>query len=174
MRLRLPKTLPLLPLLLVALGFASHMAAQTNAAVIDFEQALLATAEMQKAATDLEAKFKPRQQELVDLQKELQGIQQKLQAAQGDDAVALQNEGQRKQREAQRKTEDLQADIDFERSVILQRGSEKMRGVVDKLAVDKSLDLIVEASTTVFAKPALDITQAAVAAYNQAYPAAAQ
>jgi outer membrane protein len=161
-------------LLLSALLPVSRASAQIKLAVVDFQEALLGTAEMQKAATELENKFRPRQQELDKLQQALQEIQQKLQTADGAAAAGLQNEGQRKQREAQRKSEDLQADVEFERNGVLQKGAEKMRLIVAKLAETKGLDLIVDVNNTLFAKPALDLTQEAATAYNAAHPVAAQ
>jgi outer membrane protein len=161
-------------LLLSALLPVPRASAQIKLAVVDFQEALLATAEMQKAASELENKFRPRQQELDKLQQALQEIQQKLQTADGAAAAGLQNEGQRKQREAQRKSEDLQADVEFERNGVLQKGAEKMRLIVAKLAETKGLDLIVDLNNTLFAKPALDLTQEAVTAYNAAHPVAAQ
>jgi outer membrane protein len=152
---------------------ASRAVAQTKVGVADFQEALLATADMQKAAAALEAKFRPRQQELEKLQTELQEIQQKLQnAPQGPEAASLQSEGARKQRDAQRKSEDLQADVEYERNNVLQVGSEKMRAVMNKLAETKGLDLIVDINNTLFAKPALDLTAEATAAYNAAHPVA--
>ncbi len=46
-----------------------------------------------------------------------------------------------------------------------------MTEVVKKLAEEKGLDLVVEGSTTLYFKPALDITNDAIAAYDKAYPA---
>jgi len=174
MRLRENKNVLFLPvLLLAALLPGARAVAQTKVAVADFQEALLATAEMQKAGADLEAKFRPRQSELEKLQTELQEIQQKLQnAPQGPEAGALQSEGARKQREAQRKSEDLQADVEYERNNVLQEGAVKMRAVLNKLAETKGLDLIVDVNNTLFAKPALDLTAEATAAYNAAHPVA--
>ena len=45
-----------------------------------------------------------------------------------------------------------------------------MRDLVTKLAESKGLDVVVDAGNTVFFKPALDITNEAMAAYDKAYP----
>ena len=42
--------------------------------------------------------------------------------------------------------------------------------VIDKLAADKGLDIIVDAADMVFFKPAFDLTVEATAAYDKAYP----
>ena len=148
--------------------------AQTKLAVINLQRAVLESDEIQKASAAMEAKYKPRQQELEKNQKDLQGIQQQLQAGAGkltSQAEAdLTAQGQRKQRDIQRMTEDLQADVNAERTDILGKSSQKMAEVVKKLAEEKSYDVVVDVSNTVYFKPALDITAEALAAYNKAYP----
>ena len=163
------KTLRLVAL--AALALAAPLAAQTKIGVVDFQQALLATADMQKQAGNLEAKFKSRQEELDRLAAELQQIQTQLQSATGQQAVQLQNDGARKQREAQRLSEDLQSEVDFERDRILQGGAQKMRDVLQKLREEKALDLIVDISSVISFNTALDLTGAATAAYDTAHPA---
>ena len=70
----------------------------------------------------------------------------------------------------QRLGEDLQADVDRERNEILTKTSQKLKQVVDKLAEEKGLDIVVDAADTVFFKPALDLTKEATAAYDKANP----
>jgi outer membrane protein len=143
-------------------------------AVINLQRAVLESNEIKKASTVLETKFKPRQQELEKLQADLERIQQQLQAGQGklspQGEADLQAEGTRKQTTMQRKSEDLQKDVDAERNEILAKSSKQMQDVVAKLAADKGYDVVVDISNTVFFKPALEITNDAIAAYNAAYP----
>ncbi len=158
--------------LLAALVSPSFLAAQTKVGVVDFQQALLDTAEMKKEAATLEAKYKPRREEIAKLTEELQEIQKKLQTATGAEANRLQNEGTRKQREGQRLNEDLQSDWNFDRDEILQRGSVKMRNAIEKVAQEKGLDLVVDVNTALFFKPAMELTAEATAAYDAANPVA--
>jgi Skp family chaperone for outer membrane proteins len=148
--------------------------AQAKIGIVDFQQALLATAEMQKEASKLEQKYKPDQDKLQALSQELQTIQTKLQSAQGEEAAKLQAEGQEKQVDAQRLTEDLQTDIDFDRQQILEGGSQRMRTVINELRASKGLDLIVDVTSTLSFNSALDLTTEATAAYDAKHPAAAQ
>jgi len=165
----------LLPALLVgaaAVVSPSLGAAELKVGVINFQRAILGTAEMKKASADLLAKYKPQQDQLDKLQKDLTEIQAKLQdpkiaAAQGAD---LQAEGQRKQREATRITEDVQGEAEKDRNDILQRGAMRMTEVVKKLADEKGLDVVVDTANTVFFKPALEITEEAIAAYDKTFP----
>jgi outer membrane protein len=46
-----------------------------------------------------------------------------------------------------------------------------MSEVVKKIAEEKGLDMVVDVTTTIFFKPAMEITADAIAAYNKAYPA---
>ena len=153
--------------------FPAAAAAELKVGVINFQRAVLGTGEMKNASAALLAKYKPQQDQLEKLQKELAEIQAKLQdpkiaAAQGAD---LQVEGQRKQREATRISEDVQGEADKDRNEILQRGAARMTEVVKKLADDKGLDVVVDTANTVFFKPALEITEEAIAAYDKTFPA---
>ena len=106
--------------------------AQSKVAVISLQRAVIESEEIQKASAAMEAKYKPRQQELEKAQKDLQGIQQQLQAGQGkltSQAEAdLTSQGQRRQRDIQRMSEDLQADVDRERNEVLGTSTRKDAG----------------------------------------------
>jgi outer membrane protein len=152
---------------------ACAASAQVKIGIVDSQAALAATAEVKKVQADLEAKYKKRNADFQQLQKELQTIQQQLSLgdkltpqAQSEYTV----QGQRKQRELQRMGEDLQADVDRDRNEVLTKTSQKLKQVIDKLAAEKGLDIVVDAADTVFFKPALDITKEATAAYDKANP----
>jgi outer membrane protein len=155
--------------------FASSIAsAQTKIGVVNFQKAILDTAELKKASTDLQNKYKPRQdalekaqRELADIQTQLQGSGGKL-SAQGE--ADLQARGQRKQREVERLGQDLQDDVNNERNTVLQRAGARMQEIVKKMMDDKGLDLIIDIANAVSFKPSLDVTSDAVAAYDKAYP----
>lgn len=146
--------------------------AQTKVAVINSQKALLETEEIKKAQADLQAKYKPRQDEMEKLQKDLQDIQTQLQSgklnALGEQEANA--SGQRKQRELQRLQQDLQEDVDRDRNEILQRAGTRMQDVVKKLADEKGFDIVIDTSNTVYYKAALDLTADAVTAYNKANP----
>ena len=147
--------------------------AQLKVGIVNFQQALLGTSEMKKASNDLLVKYKPQQDQLEKLQKDLNDIQAKLQDPKTTPAMGadLQADGQRKQREATRISEDVQGEADKDRNEILQRGAARMTEVVKKLADDKGLDVVVDTANTVFFKPALEITEEAIAAYDKTFPA---
>src|SRR5580700_3487462 len=173
MSVRFGLRLAMVCLALISLSKAGF--GQTKMAIVSLQRAVLGSAEIKKASAEMEAKYKPRQQEMEKVQRELAGIQQQLDtnagkltpAAQAD----LQAQGQRKQRELQRMNDDLQADVTAERNEILGSSGGKMREIVKKLAEEKGVDVIVDEQSTLFFKPALDLTTEAIANYDKAYPA---
>jgi outer membrane protein len=167
-----------LRLILVCSAFlstASILSAQAKVAVINLQRAVLESAEIKKASAEMEARYKPRQAEAQKIERELQGIQQNLQANAGkltpQAEADLTAQGQRLQRQLQRMQEDLQGDVDRDRNDILGKATERMSAVVRKLAEEKALDLVVDVSNAVYFKPALEITNDAIAAYDKANPA---
>jgi outer membrane protein len=154
---------------------AGAASAQNKVAVISLQRAVLESDEVQKALAGLEAKFKPQQQKLEALQRDIEGIRQQLQAGSGkltpSAEADLTAQGQKKQRDLQRMSDDLQGDFNNERTEIGNASVKKMAEVVKKLAEEKGYDVVVDATNTVYFKPALDVTAEVLAAYNKAYPA---
>jgi outer membrane protein len=169
--LRLTRFLPAAALLL---AFSTMAFAQVKVGIINTQKALLDTGELKKAQKEMEAKFKPKQDEVEKLQREISGIQQQLQTMAGKLTPQAEQEmqftGQRKQKDLQRLTEDLQAEVEIHRNDILRKAGDKMQAVLQKLAEAKALDLLVDIGNTVYFKPALDVTAEATAAYDKAHP----
>jgi|SRR5580700_3668851 outer membrane protein len=147
---------------------------QTKMAIVSLQRAVLGSAEIKKASAEMEAKYKPRQQEMEKVQRELAGIQQQLDTNAGKltptAEADLRAQGQRRQRELQRMNDDLQADVTAERNEILGSSGKRMKAIVQKLAEEKGLDVIVDEQSALFFKPALDLTADAITAYDKAYP----
>lgn len=161
----------------VALGALMTVAlfGQGKIAILNTQKALLDTGEIKKAQADLEAKFKPRTDELRKLDADLADIQNRLNAGAGkltpQVEADLTSQGQRKQREMQRKQEDLQAEVERDRQEILLKASQRMQEVVKKLSEEKGYDVVIDSSNTVHFKTTLEITADATAAYDKAHPA---
>jgi outer membrane protein len=157
-------------------AFAGAATAQNKVAIVNLQKAVLESDEIKKAGADMDAKFKPRQQAAQKIEQELQGIQQQLQNGQGkltpQAEADLQATGTRRQRELQHLSDDLQTDVTAERNDILQKASVKMQEVVKKVAEEKGFDMVVDTQTTIYFKPAMEITADVLAAYNKAHPAA--
>jgi outer membrane protein len=166
-------TIPALAVCVAGL-ISSTAAAQTKVGVVNFQKALLDTAELKKASVDLQNEFKPRQDQLEKVQRELADIQTQLQASAGKLSAAgeaeLQARGQRRQTEATRLTQDLQDDVTARRNTVLQRSGTRMTEIVKKLAEEKGFDVVVDTQNTYYFKAALEFTSEATAAYDKAYP----
>ena len=153
--------------------FSSAASAQLKVAVINVQKALADTDELKKASAEMAKKYQPRQDEMDKIQKELESIDQQLSSGKlnAQATADLQAQGTRKQRDAQRLSDDMNADVEKDRQDILAKMSQKMQDVINKLSQEKGLDLVLEASQTLYMKPELDITADATAAYNKANPA---
>jgi outer membrane protein len=159
------------------LAICQVLPAQTKVAVVNLQRAVFDSAEIKKADALMQATFKPRQdeidrldKEIADLAKQLQGSNGKLSPQQESDLTA---NGQNKQRRLKYLQDDLQTDAQNYRNDVLSKSSQKMTDVVKKLAEEKGVDLVVDTSTTLYFKPALDLTNDAIAAYDKAYPVTA-
>ena len=151
---------------------ATVASAQLKVAVVNVQKAMLDSDELKKVSAEMENKYKPKQDELNKLESDLQSIQTQLQSnklsQQAQQDLTLQ--GQRKQRDAQRISDDLQAELDRDRQDVLGKAAQKMQEVIKKLAEAGGYDLVVDVSQALYFKPAMDITDQALAAYNKTYP----
>ena len=186
MRMRFVVKRMLPAILAVIVMVQVHPAAQaTEIGAIDFQRALADTAEMRKNNKEIEAKYRPRQEQVAKLSQEIQELEQKLQQAAVSDMAALQDQLARKRRDAQRKQEDTETDFRFEMADVFQAGTSRMRFVVAKLADEKGLDLVIdvqlltdpfsrqlnpEQAKPLYLKPALDMTAEATSRYDQEFP----
>ena len=179
----LPAILAVIVLLPVRL--AAQATDYVKIGAIDFQRALGETAEMRKHIKEIEAKYRPRQEQVAKLSQEIQELEQKLQQGEVSDMAALQDQLVRKRRDAQRKQEDTETDARFEMADVFQAGTSRMRFVVAKLAGEKGLDLVIdvqlltdpysrqlnpEQAKPLYLKPALDMTAEATRRYDQEFP----
>jgi outer membrane protein len=154
---------------------ATTLLAQSKVAIVNIQKAVVETAEIKKALTEMESKYRPRQAQMEKLQGEIRQIQQQLQSMAGKLTPSAEQDlniqAQRKQKDFQRMGEDLQADVDREKNDVFGKAAQRMQDVVKKLAEAKALDVVVDVNSTIYFKPALDVTAEAIAAYDKAYPA---
>ncbi len=141
-------------------------------AIINAQKAVGETQEIKKAQIALEAKYRPRQQEIETLQRDLQGLQQQLNTPNlpPQREAQLRQDATEKQKRLQREGEDLQSDVNAERQDILGKAGRQMTQVIQKIAEQRGLDVVIDVTNTLYFKPALDITAEATAAYDKAYP----
>lgn len=161
-----------------ALALCSHVvSAQTKVGVINMQKAVFDTAEISKANDEMQAKYKPKQDEINQLNAKIEEIAKQLQDGAGKLAPQaesdLRAQGQRLQRDLQYKQQDLQEQVNEDRQSILTASSQKMTEVIKKIAEEKGLDLVVDTQNTYYFKPVMDLTAEATAAYNKAHPVTA-
>jgi outer membrane protein len=158
-----------------ALAFSLPATAQLKVAVVDLQKALQQTAEIKQAEADLKARFGPRQEEVATLEKEIARLQQDAQQGQGKYTEAAMAEIvaqlQNKQRQYQRNAQALQEDVNRDRQDLLSRIGERLSGVVKSIAEAKDLDLVVDVSSALYVKPAIDISAEVAAEYDKKFPA---
>ena len=159
-------------ILAIALAAAGVGAAQTKVGIVNLQRAISETAEIKKAIVDVTTKYRPRQEDLEKLQADIQNLQQQI--ASGKLAPAAEQqaraEGTFKERQLQRKDQDLRDDVDRERNDLVSDAGQRMQQVVQKIADERGLDVVIDSSNAVFYKAGLDLTDVAVAAYDKAYP----
>lgn len=158
---------------LMSLTLPAQEIPPSRVAIINLQMAVSQTQEIKKDISAMEAKYSPRQKAIEALQKDLQDIQKQGSQPnlQPGKEAELQSQFTTKQKQLQRLQQDLQADVDAERQDVLGHVGKQMSEVVKALAQEKGVDVIIEVSNTLYFKPALDLTSAATAAYDKAYPA---
>ena len=123
----------------------------------------------------MQATFKPRQDKIDALNKDIAALSQQLQSSQRQaDAAGRSRPAGAGTAQAARPAAPHRRSAGRCHRVpqrLLSKSSEKMQAVVKKLAEEKGLDLVVDASTALYFKEAMDITKDAIAAYDKAYPA---
>jgi len=175
------------PAFAVLSGMLSGLCAQTAApaapgpqkiAVIDMTSALVTTKDGQKAVADLQAKFRPKEQEIQKRGQELQAKQEQYRKAANtlsDEAKAnYERDIELMNRNLQRDTTDAKQEMDEDQQKILQDLGPKIMQVVNKYAVDNQISIVFdvggEPNNIRFASSAVDITRDIIALYDKAAP----
>ncbi len=177
---------PLLALPLALSAFGQTAASPTTkVGIIQLQNAIAQTKDGQKARTELETKYGPRQKDVDQKRAELdqmEGQYRNTANTMSEDArnkLARDIEVRRKQ--LQRDMDDAQAELQQDQDRILQELGAKMMSVIDRYAADHGYSLILDVSTqpspVLFASNTIDITSDIVALYDKsqttATPAAA-
>ena len=151
--------------------------AQVKIGVVNMQKAVFDTAEIKKADAEMQAKYKPKQDEITKLNAQIEDIAKQLQSGSGkltpQAQADLQAQGTRLQRDLQYRQQDLQEQVNEDRQAILSASSQKMTDVIKKIAEEKGFDLVVDTQNTYYFKAAMDITPEATAAYDKAHPVTA-
>ena len=172
---------PVMALIFGAPVFAQTGAAPTKVGIIHIQNAILQTKDGQKAAADIDAKYKPRREEVDKKQADLSQMEQQYRSGantMSDDAkTKLARDIEQRRKMLQRDMDDAQAELDADQQRILQELGQKMMAVIDKFATERGYALILDVSSpqtpVLYAANAIDITRDIVDLYDKNAGAAA-
>jgi len=158
---------PLLLIVILLFPFALVRSQASRVAVVDFEKAVVESAEGKKSSERFNATLQSKQAEAEKRQKELEDAQKKLQtqgAALSETAKAnLQKDIDRRTIELQRFNEDAQKELQSVRDELLRPIAERASAILNALAAEQGYTLIVDISNPqsniVWFNPKNDVTE---------------
>ena len=175
-----------IPATIMAAALATVAGAQTTAqptrvGVIHIQNAIIGTADGQKAATELEARFAPKRKDLEAKQNRIAQLQDRLNKGRNtmsaDEREKLIRDIDQSTKSLNRDTEDANAEVEQEQQKVLQELGQRLMAVIDKYARDNGFNLILDVSSpqtpVLYISSGIDITQEIVALYDKNAPAAA-
>ena len=169
---------PLIAVLVLGLAAAAYAQQPTKIGVINSQQAFTASAEGKKAQTQLLDQENKIKSDLARLDAEIKTLETKLTTQRmtlsNDAAIQIQSDLERKTTARKRREEDGAREAQQFQISLVQRIRAEMVGIIDGLAKEKGLDLILDlgASGIVFFNPAMDITDEIIRRYDAAKAAA--
>ena len=140
---------------------------------------MIGTKDGKKAADELAATVNPRRKEFEQRQQEIDQLRAQLQDGKLDEEkkAALAGEIDVKAKRLERDTKAAQDELESEEQKFAERFGPKLVAIVNKYAGENGLIIVFDksndSSPVVYAGEEADITQAVIAAYDQAYPEAA-
>jgi outer membrane protein len=162
------------PLLAVALS--AGVAQAQKIAIIDMEQAMLATSDGKKAAAAIDGKFAPVKAQLDQLQKDIVAKQDQYTKTRSTlsatAASAAQTEIEKLTTDLKRRQEDAQQDLREEESKQFGNIMPKLEQMINAYAVANQITLVVDTSANpnnlIYADKALNIIAPVIMAYEKA------
>ncbi len=141
---------------------------------VNFNAAVLQTAEAQKSLRTLQTRLAPKEEQLKALNSEVEGIRKQLEAGGNlNDAERTTREHflENKERQLQREAEDFKTDSQSESEQVFQRVAQKVYAFLQTFSQQRGYTLVIErgsdASPVVwYAAANMDITDELIKAYN--------
>jgi len=158
---------------------AAPAVAPTRIAIINIQQAILATGDGKKASAELQAKFNPRKSTLEKRNSDIQQMEDQLRkgsATMSEEAKArMTRDVETNQKSLQRDAQDLNDDVDQENGKLMNEIGTKMMQVIEQYATQNGyavvLDVSNQQSPILWASASTEITGDIVRLYDQAHPA---
>lgn len=158
------------------LGFGQSSFAQVKVGVVDVRQLIEQSPQYKSAMTALENEFKPRQREIENQQKAFKTREEKMQRESSvmaeADRVKAERELRDSQRELVRRQNEFVEDLNVRRNEELGRLQKTLLQEVQSYAKAQGYDLII-GDGVLYAKDAINITPAVLAAMKSQAPSAA-
>lgn len=166
-------------LLSAALAASAQTSSPTKVGIINIQQAIVSTADGQKAVKELEDKSAPKKKELEKLQAEINSLRDQLNkmssVGSDDQKRKLMGDIDGKTKSFNRQVEDAQTELDQEQGRVLNELGGRMLAVLDKYGKDNGFAVILDVSSqqtpVLFAANSIDITREVVDMYNKNAPA---
>jgi len=157
-------------------AFAAQAQTPTKVGVIQVQEAILSTKEGQKAATELQDKFKGRRGDLEKKQNDIATLQDQLKkggVTMSDEAKAQRmRDIDSKTTVLKRDSEDFDTDLQEEEGKLMQELGGKMMKVIEKYATDNGFAVILDVSNpqtpVLWRATAVDITADIITLYDKA------
>ena len=156
-------------------GIAAAQVRTPKIALVNIQDAIVATTDGQNADARLEAEFAPRKTKLEEGHKALEGLQDKLESAglSDDERHKLTKEIDDKTVLLNVETDQADADLDAAQKKVLAELGKKMVAVIADYAAKNGFAMVFDVSTSqaplLYAENAIDITKDVVAAYESKY-----
>ena len=166
----------IIPALMLTAAFAAQAQTPTKVGVIQVQEAILSTKEGQKAATELQDKFKGRRGDLEKKQNDIATLQDQLKkggVTMSDEAKAQRmRDIDSKTTVLKRDSEDFDTDLQEEEGKLMQELGGKMMKVIEKYATDNGFAVILDVSNpqtpVLWRATAVDITADIITLYDKA------
>lgn len=160
---------------LAVVGVTGSLCAQSanKVAVVNMQNAIVASKDGQKAGQELSTKFGPRQKEFDSQRAELVQMQDQLQKGgttlAPDKIAQLQKDIDEKNRKLQRIQTDVREEYTADQQRLLMPLEQKMVAIITQYAKQKGFNVVLDTSgPVIFADPSIDITKDIVALYDAA------
>ncbi len=160
---------------LAVVGMAGSLYAQNanKVAVVNMQNAIVASKDGQKAGQELSAKFGPRQKEFDQQRTELAQLQEQLQKGNStlapDKVAQLQKDIDEKNRRLQRIQTDVRDEYTADQQRLLVPLEQKMVAIISQYAKQKGYNVVLDTSgPVIFVDPSIDITKEILALYDAA------
>lgn len=160
---------------------AAPAAVPTKIAIIQFQQAVLATAEGRQVSAAMRAKYDPKKVDVEKRRAQLQSMQDQLQKGGATMTAAartkLQNALTAGERALNRDIEDLNTEVQADQGKAMQSMASQMGEIIKKYATEHGYAVVLDASgqatPILWAASNVNITADIVKLYDQAHPAKA-